>query len=48
VASQILGLALTRLVIGLPAVAAASVEDLATSVGPSVERYLIGDIGVSA
>ena len=48
VASQMLGLALTRLVIGLPAVAAASVEDLATSVGPSIERYLIGDIGVSA
>ena len=47
VASQILGLALTRLVIGLPAVASASVEELAASVGPSVERYLTGDIGVS-
>ena len=48
VASQILGLALTRLVIGLPAVASASVDELAASVGPSVERYLTGDIGVSA
>jgi AcrR family transcriptional regulator len=47
VASQILGLALTRLVIGLPAVASASVDELAASVGPSVERYLTGDIGVS-
>lgn len=48
VASQMLGLALTRLVIGLPAAASASVDELATSVGPSVDRYLTGDIGVSA
>ena len=48
VASQMLGLALTRLVIGLPAVVDASVDELATSVGPSVDRYLTGDIGVSA
>ncbi len=44
VATQMLGLALTRLVLGLPAVAGASVDELAASVGPSVERYLAGDI----
>ena len=46
VASQMLGLALTRLVLGLPAVAGASIEELATSVGPTVERYLTGDIAL--
>ncbi len=44
VATQMLGLALTRLVLGLPAVAGASVDELAATVGPSVERYLGGDI----
>jgi AcrR family transcriptional regulator len=46
VASQMLGLALTRLVLGLPAIAGASIEELATSVGPTVERYLTGDIAL--
>jgi AcrR family transcriptional regulator len=46
VATQMLGLALTRLVLGLPAVAGASVDELAASIGPSVERYLIGDIAL--
>jgi len=44
VATQMLGLALTRLVLGLPAVTGASVDELAATVGPSVERYLTGDI----
>ena len=44
VATQMLGLALTRLVLGLPAVAGASIDDLAATVGPSVERYLTGEI----
>lgn len=48
VATQMLGLALTRLVLGLPGVAEASVDELATAVGPSVDRYLTGDIGVPA
>ena len=48
VATQMLGLALTRLVLGLPAVAGASVDELAATVGPSVERYLSGDIDLPA
>lgn len=44
VATQMLGLALTRLVLGLPAVVRASVDELAATIGPSVERYLTGDI----
>ncbi len=39
-----LGLALTRLVLRLPMVAAASVDELAATIGPSVERYLTGEI----
>lgn len=48
VASQMLGLAMTRLVLRLPPVAGASVDDLAATVGPSVERYLSGDIALPA
>ncbi len=44
VATQMLGLALTRLVLRLPMVASASVDELAATIGPSVERYLTGDI----
>jgi AcrR family transcriptional regulator len=44
VATQMIGLALARLVLGLPAVTAASIDELAATVGPSVERYLSGDI----
>ncbi|HEX9066404.1 MAG TPA: TetR family transcriptional regulator [Streptosporangiaceae bacterium] len=48
VATQMLGLAMTRLVLRLPPVAAASVEELAATVGPSVERYLSGEIELPA
>jgi AcrR family transcriptional regulator len=48
VATQMLGLALTRLVLGLPGVAEVSVDELAAAVGPSVDRYLTGDIGEPA
>ncbi len=44
VATQMIGLAMTRLVLGLPAVAQASVDELAATIGPSVERYLTGEI----
>ena len=44
VATQMVGLALTRLVVGLPAVAQASVDELAATIGPTIERYLTGDI----
>lgn len=48
VATQMLGLALTRLLLRLPAVAGASVDELAATVGPSVERYLTGEIVLPA
>ena len=44
VATQMLGLAITRLVFGLPAVAQASVGELAATIGPTIERYLTGEI----
>jgi AcrR family transcriptional regulator len=44
VATQMLGLAFTRLLLGLPPVANASVDDLAVTVGPTIERYLTGEI----
>lgn len=44
VATQMVGLGLARLVLGLPAVAQASIDELAATIGPSVERYLTGDI----
>jgi AcrR family transcriptional regulator len=43
-ATQMVGLGLTRLVLGLPAVAQASIDELAATIGPSVERYLTGEI----
>jgi AcrR family transcriptional regulator len=46
VATQMLGLAMARMVLGFPAVAGASVDDLAATIGPSVERYLTGDIPI--
>jgi AcrR family transcriptional regulator len=44
VASQMLGLALTRYVLRIGPVAAASIPDLAATIGPTIERYLTGDI----
>jgi AcrR family transcriptional regulator len=44
VATQMLGLALTRMVLRLPSVAEASIDELALTIGPSIERYLTGDI----
>ena len=43
-ASQMLGLALTRYVLALGPVATASPDDLAAASGPTLERYLTGDI----
>jgi AcrR family transcriptional regulator len=42
VASQIAGLLITRHVLKLPAMAAASVDDLVGWAGPNVQRYLTG------
>ena len=44
VASQVLGLALTRYVLELDPIAAAGTDDLAAAIGPTLERYLAGDI----
>jgi AcrR family transcriptional regulator len=44
VASQMLGLALTRYVLRVGPMATASIADLAATIGPTVERYLTGDI----
>jgi hypothetical protein len=43
-ATQMLGLALARYVLALPAVAGASADDLAAAIGPTLDRYLTGDI----
>lgn len=45
VASQVVGLGLTRYVLGLEPLAAADVEMLVAAVGPTVDRYLTGDLG---
>jgi AcrR family transcriptional regulator len=44
IASQLLGLALTRYVLRFGSVAAASVDELAAAIGPAIDRYLTGDI----
>lgn len=44
VASQVLGLALTRYVLELEPLVRAGTDDLATAIGPTLERYLSGDI----
>jgi AcrR family transcriptional regulator len=44
VASQVLGLAVTRFVLALGPVASASADDLAATIGPTLQRYLTGEI----
>jgi AcrR family transcriptional regulator len=44
-AAQMLGLAVARYVIGLEPVAGASPEVLSRAVGPTIQRYLTGDLG---
>jgi Tetracyclin repressor-like, C-terminal domain len=45
VASQVLGLGMTRYVLGLEPLAAADLDTLVASIGPTVDRYLTGDLG---
>lgn len=45
VASQVVGLGFVRLAVRLEPVASASVDELAAAVGPTLQRYLTGDIG---
>ena len=44
VASQVIGLVLTRYVLELEPNASASPESLAAAVGPTIQRYLSGDV----
>jgi hypothetical protein len=44
VASQVVGLLVARYVVRLPAAVEASVDELVTRVGPTVQRYLFGDV----
>lgn len=44
VATQLAGLALTRLLIPIEPVAGASIDDLVASIAPTIERYLTGDL----
>jgi AcrR family transcriptional regulator len=44
IASQMVGLALTRYVLRFEPVAAASADELAAAIGPAIDRYLAGDI----
>jgi AcrR family transcriptional regulator len=45
IGSQIGGLMLARYILKVPGTAAASPEELVQAVGPTVQRYLTGDIG---
>jgi AcrR family transcriptional regulator len=44
VASQVLGLAMTRYVIGLEPLAGATRDELVAAIGPTLDRYLTGDL----
>jgi hypothetical protein len=44
VASQVVGLGFTRYLLGLEPVASASIEDLVAAIGPTMQRYLTGDL----
>ena len=44
VASQIIGLVVTRYVIAIPAMAQAPAEDLVARIGPVLQHYLTGDL----
>jgi AcrR family transcriptional regulator len=45
VGSQMLGLALTRYMLRVGPIAAASPEELAAAIGPTIDQYLTGDVG---
>jgi AcrR family transcriptional regulator len=45
VASQVVGLAFARFVVEFEPIASAGVDELVTAIGPTVQRYLTGEIG---
>jgi AcrR family transcriptional regulator len=47
VGSHMLGLAMARYILQLPPVATADAETLAAAIGPTIDRYLTGDIGAA-
>jgi len=44
VTSQMLGLALTRYLLGIPGVAQRSAAELVADVAPTIQRYLVGQL----
>jgi Tetracyclin repressor-like, C-terminal domain len=48
IASQVMGLALMRHAWKIEPIATMSDDDLAAAIGPTVQRYVDGDIGASA
>jgi AcrR family transcriptional regulator len=48
VGSQFIGMAMMRYVAGIEPLASASVDELVAAVGPTVQRYLTGDLGRDA
>ena len=48
VGSQFLGLAVLRYIGHIEPLASASVDELVAAVGPTVQRYLTGDLGAEA
>jgi AcrR family transcriptional regulator len=48
VASQVVGLGFTRYLMGLEPIASASTEDLIAAIGPTVQRYLTGDLQLTS
>jgi len=45
VGSQLLGLAMARYVVGVEPLAGADPEQIVAAIGPTIERYLLGDLG---
>ncbi len=48
IGSQMLGLAMARYVLQFGPVAAASADQLAAAIGPTIDRYLTGDLSALA
>jgi len=44
VASQIVGLGIARIVLRIDPIASADIDELAAAIGPTVQRYLTGDV----
>jgi hypothetical protein len=44
VASQIVGMGITRYVLELEPIASAGVDELVAAIGPTIQRYLVGDL----